>query len=189
MSVPLRTSPRRVRFRRADVYRLAEQGWFRGRRVELCAGHLVEIPPQSNHHAASVQLTCDALRRAFGDGFWVRQRSSLDLGPYSVLDPDLAVVPGTPRDSGPHHPTTALLVVEVGDGALRYQQGRKAAIYAAAGIADYWIVILAARTLEVRRRPVPNERRYAECSRFAPADTVSPLAAPHATITVADLLP
>src|SRR3989449_8140170 len=40
------------------------------------------------------------------------------------------------------HPTRPALVVEVAQSGLRLARGRKAAAYARAGIADYWIVDL-----------------------------------------------
>jgi Uma2 family endonuclease len=120
---------------------------------------------------------------------------SLDLSPHSVPDPDLAVVPGTPRSyMTASNPTTALLIVEVSESTLPYDRRAKASLYAAAGIADYWIVNLVQRQLEVHRDPVadtaqPYGFRYASRSILDPADVVAPLAAPQARITVADLLP
>jgi Uma2 family endonuclease len=59
----------------------------------------------------------------------------LDIDP----EPDLAVVPGRPRDyTG--HPTTADLVVEVADTSLDFDTNDKKLLYARAGIRDYWVV-------------------------------------------------
>ena len=61
----------------------------------------------------------------------------------------------------------------------------KAHLYARAGIADYWIVNLHDRQLEVHRSPGPDPARkgrfrYAEVT-IVPADgQVAPLAAPEA---------
>ncbi len=77
---------------------------------------------------------------------------------------------------------------------LRLDRTDKASLYAAAGIEDYWIVNLKARKVEVHRAPVENEKAkfgwiYQEKTEYKEDDTVSPLAAPHAKIKVADLLP
>jgi hypothetical protein len=67
------------------------------------------------------------------------------------------------------------------------------ALYARAGLADYWIVNLPDRRLEVYRPPVsdaPFGWRYGTALALGPGDRVAaPLAAPEAMVTVGDLLP
>jgi Uma2 family endonuclease len=189
------TEPRPLRWTREDYYRLCEAEWFQGRRVQLIDGEIIEMPAQKNWHAMAITLTEDALRAAFGPGHWVRIQMSLDLSPHSVPDPDLAVVPGRPRSyMTASNPTTALLVVEVSETTLAYDRRPKGNLYAVAGIADYWIVNLVQRQLEVYRDPVadstqPYGVRYGDQTILDPADVVTPLAAPQARVTVADLLP
>lgn len=185
--------PKPLRWTSADYYRLAERGFFLGRRVQLIEGEILETPAQKNFHAAAVDLTVDALKAAFGAGYWVRSQASLDLSPLSVPDPDVAVVPGSPRNPPASNPTTALLVVEASDTTLSFDRGRKASLYARAGIADYWIVNLVDRQLEVYRNPVadnsqPFGSRYADEVILQPTDHATPLAAPQARVPVADLL-
>lgn len=67
-------------------------------------------------------------------------------------------------------------------------------LYARAGIADYWIVNIPDRRVEVYREPVPDGAapfgwRYGRTLALGPDERVSPLAAPEAAVTVADLLP
>jgi Uma2 family endonuclease len=118
---------------------------------------------------------------------------TLDLGRVSVPDPDVAVIPGAPTPAG-DYPTTALLVVEVSDTTLRHDRGRKARMYARAGIADYWIVNLVDGQVEVHREPLYNPAKrpryqYTRITVVRPGDVLSPLAAPTGSIAVADLLP
>jgi Uma2 family endonuclease len=65
------------------------------------------------------------------------------------------------RDYSGRHPGPAdvALVVEIADESLLRDRGEKLAIYAAAGIAEYWIVNLLDRTLEVYRKPKPVKAR------------------------------
>ena len=84
-------------------------------------------------------------------------------------------------------------MVEVADSSLRLDRGFKAALYAEARIAEYWIVNLVDRTIEVHRdplaRPNPTETwKYSSLEVRQPPDTVTPLAAPAARIAIADLL-
>jgi Uma2 family endonuclease len=97
------------------------------------------------------------------------------------------------RDDYRDHPTTAVLVVEVSDSTLDYDRGQKASLYARAGIADYWIVNLVDRRLEVRRTPIADTTQalghgYASVTELVPPATISLLAAPHVSFAVADLL-
>ncbi len=184
------------RWTREEFFQMLDLGWFQGRRVALIDGEVLEMPAQKDYHGAAVTLTMDALRLAFGPGFWVRNQMSLDLSPRSVPDPDLAVVPGSPRGvtATSTTPTSALLVVEVAETTLAYDRNHKGSLYAAGGIADYWIVNLVQRQLEVYRDPVADSTqlfgyRYNSRTILDPPDEVSPLAAPQASITVADLLP
>jgi Uma2 family endonuclease len=186
--------PRPYRWTRDEYYKLCEAEWFQGKRVQLIDGEIIEMSAQKNEHGIAITLTEDALRAVFGPSFWVRTQLSLDLSPHSVPDPDLAVVPGTPRSYvGASVPTTALLVVEVAE-KLWYDRNRKANLYAASGISDYWIVNLVDRQVEVYRDPVPDASqpfgyRYASDTDLLPGAVVSPLALPGASIPVDDLLP
>jgi Uma2 family endonuclease len=86
------------------------------------------------------------------------------------------------------------LIVEIAQTGLRLARGRKAAAYARARIADYWIVNLIDRVVEVHRepaRPGPARRHwgYAAIETLGADATITPLAAPTASVRVADLLP
>lgn len=183
------------RWTREEYYRMAGAGVFApGERVELIEGEIINMTPQDSPHAAAGWLVDSALGRAFPPEYHVRSQRPLILGPDSEPEPDAAVVRGAARDYVHSHPTTAVLVVEISLTTLAFDRGRKAALYAKAGIPEYWIVNLADRALEVYRDPGPlpdnpTEHGYRSIQRLGPAETVTPLAAPSATIRVADLLP
>ena len=89
-------------------------------------------------------------------------------------------------------PSRALVIVEVSDSSLALDRTEKASLYARAGIADYWILNLVERVLEVHREPTigstaPYGWRYRLIHRVAAGDVVSPLAAPRARIPVTRL--
>jgi Uma2 family endonuclease len=178
-----------------ELYRLLDLGFFVGERIELIDGAILAMAAQKNLHAVGITLTEDALRLAFGPGFWIRVQMSLDLTPYSVPDPDLAVVRGSPRTLPLHqNPTSALLLVGVSETTLRYDRDIKGSLHARVGIVDYWILNLVARRLEVYRSPVVDASKtygmtYADISVLAATEVISPLAVAQASIAVADLLP
>ena len=149
------------------------------------------MPAQKNAHYCAVEQAKKLLEDAFGPKYWVRAQATLSLGPRSVPDPDVAVVPG-PRRANAAYPTTALIVVEVSDSTLWLDRNRKAQVYAKAGIADYWIVNLVDRQAEVHRDPVSKPAsggpaRYATVQICKPGEFIVPLAAPRARVAVTDL--
>src|SRR5262245_15851941 len=187
------TEPRTYRWSREEFHQMSDLGWFDEKRVELIDGEIIEMPVAKPPHVTALSLAEEALLAAFGTGFWIRTQAPLNLGPESEPEPDLSVVPGGPRDY-PEHPTTTLLLVEVSETTLYLDRNRKGPLYARAGLADYWIVNLVNRQLEVYRNPVadssaPSGFRYADVTIHGPGDFVSPLAAPPARVAVADLLP
>ncbi len=160
--------------------------------IELLEGRLVFAEPQHTPHATAIDLAGEALRQAFGPGWRVRVQLPLGLGRDSEPEPDVAVVRGDARDFLVDHPTTAALVVEVADASLQLDRRVKARIYARAGITDYWIVNLVDRAVEVHRDPVSAGRRgsrYRDVTVMRADDRIVPLAAPFASIAIADLLP
>ena len=181
------------RWTRREYGRLIDAGLLReDDAIELLDGCLVVAEPQPTPHATAIDLTGEALRRAFGPGWRVRIQLPLGLGAGSEPEPDVAVVRGDARDFLADHPVTAALVVEVADASLRLDRGIKARIYARAGITDYWIVNLVDRVLEIYRDPVSAGRRgsrYRDLSVLAADERIVPLATPFASIVVADLLP
>ncbi|MGE3976730.1 MAG: Uma2 family endonuclease [Nitrospira sp.] len=162
-------------------------------RVQLIDGDIVTMTPQNSPHASAIGKTERALERLFGINVWVRVQMPIIVDPDSEPEPDLAVVPGTPDDYRDEHPRSALLIVEVSDTTIALDRDRKRAIYARAGIQEYWIVNLAERCLEVYRDPVaaPGQTSlYRSSQKLVPSDSIAPLAASTATpVAVADLLP
>jgi Uma2 family endonuclease len=179
------------RWTREEYYRAADLGLFRPEeRLELLDGEIIEkMSPQKAPHAAIVSLLARILGTAFGPGHTVRSHLPLILNDLSEPEPDAVVAPGTELDYISSHPVTsdARLVVEVSDTSLRYDRGRKRSAYARAGILEYWILNLPQRQLEVHREPAGA--RYRSITVYGEDEVATPLAAPHATLGVNDLLP
>ena len=177
-----------------EFHQLGDMGWFEGKRAILINGEILEMPGPNPPHAMSVVLVEAALRAIFLVGYFVRGQLPLVLGQSTDPEPDVAVVVGSPRDFPNAHPTAAALAVEISDTTLSFDLGEKASLYAAGGIADYWVVDLNNRQLIVHRSPVRDPAQlhgwgYADVQTFTPGTTVAPLAAPTSSVAVADLLP
>lgn len=186
--VPIRTR----RWTRQEYGRLIDLGILaEDDPIELIEGRMIVAEPQNDPHARAIELAGDALRATFGPGWRVRIQLPLGLDPNSEPEPDVAVIQGSARDALGDHPSMAALVVEVADSSVRLDRGPKARIYARAQIPEYWIVNVADRVVEVYREPTTSRRRsvYRAVQIFRPGETIAPLAAPAARITVDDLLP
>ena len=186
---------RNRRWTRAEYDRLIALGVLHENEpVELIGGQLMVAEPQGTHHFTAIRLAEAALRSAFGQGWDVRTQGPVALDDESEPEPDVAVVPGVPRDYMDAHPSRPVLVLEVSDSTVGFDRRDKGSLYARAGLGDYWVVNLVDRVLEVYRRPLadppaPYGWRYAEVQTLSPGETLSRLAAPRARIPVADLLP
>jgi Uma2 family endonuclease len=186
--------PESRRWTRDEFHRMADLGFFDGQRAELLEGEIVVFSPQKPAHFVATDQLADLLRRCFARGYHVRMQGPLDLGTHSEPEPDVAVVKGSRASYRTRHPTSAVLVVEVSDTTLHNDRNRKGSLYARAGIADYWIVNLVDRRLEVYRQPQPDATQayghgYAASTIFTARQSVRPLAAPRVSVAIADLLP
>jgi Uma2 family endonuclease len=194
MAPVIESELRTRRWRRVEYERLVELGVFTGEHLELLDGLLIVREPQGSPHAALVDHIGCVLAAGFGNGWYARHHAPLALGEHSEPEPDVAIVAGRPRDYLAAHPSTAALVVEVADSSLRLDRRFKAAIYAAAGLPEYWIVNLVEGSVEVYRNAQPPSAesdvgRYRSVEVVRPPATVTPLSAPGCRIAVADLLP
>jgi Uma2 family endonuclease len=180
---------------RAEYDRLIEMGFFQPRDpIELIGGQLIVAEPQGSYHFTAVRAVEEVLRVAFGSGWDVRGQGPVALDDESEPEPDVAVVPGSFRDYVAGHPSRPALVVEVSESSLAFDRHHKGSVYARAGLADYWILNLVDRDLEVYRDPVRDPAaafgwRYGATHTFGPESFISPLALPGARIRVVDLLP
>ena len=128
--------------------------------VQLLAGTVVATTPQGRPHARVVQRLTRLFVRAVGDDLEVLTRLPLTLLDDSEPEPDLAVVKAEDAQPGEHHPRTAVLVIEVAGESLRLDRQSKSALYARAGIPEYWIANLTEAAVEVHRDPDPAAGAY-----------------------------
>lgn len=173
---------------------LAKTGLFNDKKTMLLDGVLyVMVMPKPDHDLA-LGKTDDWLRLVFAVGHHVRNQMGFDVGEDTDPGPDLAVVTGARDDYRGRTPTAAVLIVEVAETTLFTDTTTKAEKYATAGVQDYWVIDLEHRELIVFRDPVPlpaglGATAYRQRNTFGPDAVVSPLAAPTASVKVADLLP
>jgi Uma2 family endonuclease len=151
---------------RLEYERLAEAEILGpGDRIELLGGDMIVKEPQYSPHVTGVRLVQRVLERAFGAGWDVRPQMPVALDEESEPEPDICVVPGDPRDYRDAHPARPVLIVEVSLSRLGFDRERKGSLYARAAIADYWIVNIPDRRVEVSH--MANRRSTRELNETA----------------------
>jgi len=191
MAIPAPTEPAApTRMTVERYFALVDEGLLEpDDRVELLEGVVVAISPSNPPHATVVSLVFQALVEAVGTRAAVRCQCAIILGRYSAPEPDVAVVAGHQRDYITAHPRTALLVVEVADTSLAQDRVTKGALYAAAGIPEYWIVNLRADCVEVLRDPEREAGRYRDRIVVGHGERLTLVALPDVHVATDDLLP
>lgn len=147
--------------------------------IELIDGELIDVSPQGPTHIALKDHIRRLLEAVLDGAVHVREQGPLDLSPDSLLEPDLAIVRGMPRDYLNAHPTgrDALLVIEVAVTSQQHDRA-KAAIYACAAVPEYWLVDVAGRCLAVYRQPLA-QGQYGRVETLGDTDELAWSGTPH----------
>ena len=90
-------------------------------------------------HSAVTQRAADQLRAILGKEWKLRQEQPISHE-HSEPEPDIAIVCAREDDYAYEHPATAELVIEVAISGVELDD-RKRAIYAGAGMQEYWIIL------------------------------------------------
>ncbi|MCM0588952.1 MAG: Uma2 family endonuclease [Gloeotrichia echinulata DVL01] len=144
------------RFTIDEYHRLIELGFLtEGDRIELIRGELIQMVAKGTPHTVCGAILCQQLDRLLADRATVRAQDPITLPNNSEPEPDVVIAQGNHLDYLAHHPypEDILLVVEISDSTLIYDQTKKLSLYAEAGILNYWIVNLNARQLERYSQP------------------------------------
>lgn len=179
----------RHKFTVAEYMRMAEVDlWGEDSRVELIWGEIVEMSPIYIAHTSIVKRLISLLTKQLGERIILGVQDPVQLSDDSLPQPDISVLRPQDKFYSERQPGSddILLLIEVADSSLRYDQRVKSKLYGAAGVADYWIVNLPARQIEVYREPRSNG--YRTVTHYWPGETLSPLAFPDATVNVDDIL-
>lgn len=170
---------------RAEYDVLVEQGLFEDQKVELLRGLIVEMTPTYRPHGLAVQWFTMWFARRLPEHLHVRVQSGWAATEDSEPEPDLAIVPAdwARSERVAHHPTEALVIIEVAESSLRRDLRVKGAIYAEAGLVEYWVFDVAARQIVVHRGLA--EGRYTDIQRIGDGAVLS---AAGVEVPVAELL-
>lgn len=189
LSTMLTLAPKH-RFTVDEYYRMAETGILApDARVELLEGEIVDMFPIGPFHSGVGTRLQTIFTKAGGERWIVRTQYPIHLDDGSEPQPDLALV--KPRDDfyiGSHpQPQDVYLLVEVADSSVRFDREEKLPVYARAGIAEYWLVNLVERKVELYRDPSPDGT-YRSITQARHGDHIAPVAFSDVAMTVESLL-
>ena len=155
--------------------------------VELIHGELREMSPIGSPHEVILDHLTEWSFNVLPKGkVWVRVQNSIGIPELdSAPQPDLAWVARRDYSRGRPMGEDVLLIVEVSDSSLRFDLGRKADLYAAAAIADYWVVDTSAHAIVVHRDPADGHYRNVQTYRVS--DELRPLRIPEVVLCPAAL--
>lgn len=179
----------RRRFTVDEYLRMAEVGLLtEDDKVELIQGEIIKMSPINVAHASVVKRLIRLLSKALGDRAILSAQDPVQLTNDSLPQPDITLLqPQHDFYSWKHPgPESVLLLIEVSDTTLNYDRRTKGALYAAAGIAEYWIVNLPARQIEAYREPRPTG--YRTTTIYSPGEVLTPLTFPDVALNVDDIL-
>jgi Uma2 family endonuclease len=170
-----------------EYHRMDEAGLLDDARVELIEGEIVEMAPIGDAHAAVSNRLTRLLVLAVGERGIVAVGNPVRLSPRSEPQPDFSVLrPRADYQTRGPRPEDVMLAVEVSDTTLRRDRRVKLALYARAGIPEFWIVNLEVGEVEVYRSPVGDA--YASVERKGAGAVATIEALPGVTISVSQIL-
>jgi Uma2 family endonuclease len=131
----------RRHFTLEEYHRLGELGFFgEEERVELIRGEIIQMPTKKPPHSVCNTLLWQELYKLIEGRAILRVQEPIILPADSEPQPDVAIVRNQEDNylSSHPYPEDILLLIEVADSTLKYDQETKLRLYAEAGISEFW---------------------------------------------------
>ena len=143
-------------------------------RAELIQGEIIEKMPTGDLHAFVHRKLVKKLITSVSDNAVVGSQDPIVLPDATRPEPDVWLASPPEDQYATRSPSASdlLLVCEISDSSLAYDRGPKLALYAAAGIPEYWIVNVTAKELERHTQP-REDGTYGEKRVFGVGETVA----------------
>jgi len=182
-------SPTAVRWTREDCEVFERTGLLKSR-YELVEG-VINRFGQNYAHGNMVRMLVAWLFAAFGEDY-VFSQTPIDFrpedNPTSKPEPDaiLLACPANELTANPI-PSDIRLLIEAADTTAANDLTTKAGLYARAGIAEYWVVVLPERSVYVHRQP--EDGAYTLVTKHLETEQVATLAGSDRPVLISQLLP
>ncbi|TVP61596.1 MAG: Uma2 family endonuclease [Nodularia sp. (in: Bacteria)] len=183
------------RFTIDEYHRLAELGFFaEDDRFELIEGEIVQMVAKGTLNSVCNTRLYRELFQLLGEQATLRGQEPIIISNESEPEPDLAIVQNRPDDYLETHPqpSDVLLVIEVADSSLKYDQEIKLPLYAKAAITNYWIFNLVDNYLECYSEPYQDLQYkfgYRRKLIFLPNETVNLPVFPNLVLNLSQVFP
>ena len=150
--------PRRM-FDVDDIRRMIDAGVLaEDEKIELVEGEIVVMAAKGYAHERIKNALVKALIKAAPDGIEIGIETTIEFSRDTLREPDIAVIrKSNIRRSKANfvsiEPGGCLLLIEISKTRIRYDKGKKAALYARLGVLEYWVVDANERVPLVHRDP------------------------------------
>lgn len=158
-------------------------------KLELLNGKLVKKTSISPGHASCLKILSKYFNRRYLDQYELMSENPITLPLRSEPEPDFTIAKLREDNYFGAHPVPedVYLVIEIADNSLTRDRLHKASIYAMEGIAEYWIVNLRQRQVELHLEP---DRQYGTYGRVLRSKSGTTFDSPFVgQVKVDDLLP
>src|ERR1700722_15944477 len=147
-------------------------------RIELIEGEMFDMAPMGTRHSAITSRLHEMFVLATSRSATIVSGGPVDLGEFSEPQPDLMLLKRRADFYSGKIPESAdvLLLIEVSDSSLSFDQSVKLGLYARYGVAEYWVVDVEGERVVTYREP--TAKGYLCKAEFAAADVVAPRAFP-----------
>jgi Uma2 family endonuclease len=156
-------------------------------RIELIEGDMLNMAPIGTRHSAITAKLHEWFVLTLAHSATVVGGGPVNLGEFSEPQPDLMLLKRRTDFYSGKIPEAAdvLLLIEVSDSSLAFDQGVKLGLYARYGVAEYWVIDVEGKRVVTYREP--TAKGYARKLEFAAADFVTPQAFPDIKIAVQEI--
>ena len=184
-----------LRFTIDEYNRLAELGFFHeDDRVELIKGEIIPMAAKGTLHSTFSRRLIRELSKLITNQATLQSQDPIIIPPNSEPEPDIAILKNKDDDYLNSHPAAQdlLLLIEIADSSLKYDQEVKLPLYAEAGITDYWIFNLIENCLETYNQPFQNLQGkfgYRRKVIFLPNETVNLPCFSELTLDLSNIFP
>ena len=179
----------RLKWTLIEFEKLSELGFFGGidgerERVELVDGEIVPMHAKGSRHEWVRGELQNALSERLPRGHRLYTEPGWRPGGERYFEPEIIICKaGFQASQVPA--SEVLLLVEVSDTSLKYDEGTKARIYSILGVREYWVVD--AKSLSTLVHCDPSPEGYRSQSKVPKSKTLTPALLPELSISMGSL--
>ncbi len=157
-------------------------------RLELIEGEILEMAPIGCNHSGHLKRINKLFTILTADCADTSVQNPLQLGDLSEPEPDFMLLKPNDDFYCSRHPNAddVLLLIEVADSSLSFDQNQKLRLYANHHIPEYWLMNLNDSCVEVYRQP--HGDCYGEKTTLRAGDSITLSQLDSITINMVDIL-